>query len=152
MSRDKDECKTRSRFDNGWEHTKELGHWDFGYTSLEQKRDNENLRVVKVCSRFDPLDGFYEEATIWMNVILARYRIIYLQDFKYVCGESLSLYFKYCRGGDRETLLHKLRKFSTEFRWHVFVNVAAPLAFLHVSVNSAPLRFTTWQDKIHDNL
>lgn len=73
---------------------------------------------MKVCSRFDTLDGFQEKVTVLIYVLPTYYRIIHLQDFKNVCGKGLSLYFNYYRGRDPDTLQHKVGKLSTEFRVH----------------------------------
>jgi len=103
---------------------------------VERSSDKKFLACKVLCNQ---VDGTPIEVRMLRDILPAHDKIIRLVEFIQSPLDT-QLYFEYCPGGDLESLISSYHgrgnPFPEAFLWHVYVQLAEALAFIHYGYNA----------------
>ena len=125
-----------TRFDqvDSYDEIQHIGEGGQGACSLVRRSRDSQLLVLKASSEPKISRGTPIEIRILRDLLPPHQRIASLVD-SCIFPDHTELYFEYCDGGDLQDLIDQYCDHMTQipesFIWHVFIQMAEALAFLH---------------------
>ena len=138
------------------EPVKKIGQGGEGSAFLVRRTTNNRLLVCKVATRFIRWKDtdHPREAKILLQIIRNHPRILKMLHFEITHREHFMAFYDYYAGGDlRAMMVEEHGGVRTRVLWHVFLQMAEALAFLHygfTEIGIAPPR--GWRHIIHCDL
>jgi len=139
---------------------KEIGKGHQGTTHLCRTDNTGELLVRKTAHKFNMVDDIPLEVKILKDTLGKHPRIINMKGYKLKVDRGITpranlvMFFNYCSGGDLSR--YESGKTKEQFLWHVFLQMAEALAYLHYGYKqNAPEKNrlpNNWQPVIHRDL
>ena len=119
--------------DDDLEVVKQIGSGGQGSCALVRRHKDHELYVLKTMKHADTYDGKAREAAI-LEILPACNRLCRCVA-SYFWPDRIGVLFEYCNAGDLDRLIESYsaegRKIPEAFVWHVFIQLAEALAFIH---------------------
>ena len=113
-----------------------IGEGGQGETQLVENEKTRKLLVRKTQKDFLMRGDIPMEMYIFEEVLALHPSIVGFHNANYKKEDrSLVLYFDHCSGGDLEKHIPKKGYIPEDFMWHVFIQLADALAYLHYGVS-----------------
>lgn len=127
---------SRRSYESDWIKVKTIGEGSQGAASLWKQKRTGELTVRKVTTNYEMVHDPPLEAIILQKILPPSKRIIDLVAFSFETSRDHSINlverFEYCRGGDLDhAVTQHLGRFSEDFIWHCFIQIAEALDLLH---------------------
>ena len=135
------------------ENIRKIGEGGEGSAHLMRRTTTNQLVVVKIAHRYERWGHLPREVRVLREILGQHPRIINLLHYDLtIDGRYIGIY-EYYAGGDLMGMI-KDRKYSRESRiWHVFLQVAEALAFLHHGhTEVGALEKEGWRHIVHCDL
>lgn len=131
-----------------------LGKGGQGKTELVENQRNGKFLVRKLQREFRMQGDIPKEMYIFENILTRHPSIVGFDHANYMRQTGdLVLYFEHCRGGDLHRCIPTKNYVSEDFIWHIFIQLADALAFLHYGISRRdPYPPSGWQRVIHRDI
>ena len=140
---------------NQYSIIRKIGEGGQGTTEICERHSDGKILVRKEQSNFAMHGDIPREMRIFEEFLSPHPSIVDFDHATYVKkSDSLILYFEHCKGGDLSRWIPKSTLLPEDFIWHVFIQLADALAFLHygISRRHPDSRPSGWRRIVHRDL